>query len=97
MLKWEYAVLSSWWVEESRSEEYVTRIAYRHVWQPGDEVEDFAQGISANLGADGWELVTITTQSVSLLTADSPQGSNAYGSFPHHKLFFKRPAIDQEA
>ena len=48
--------------------------------------------MTANLGAQGWELVTITTSRVTLLTVDSPQGNNAYGNFSAHRLLFKRPA-----
>ena len=47
--------------------------------------------MSANLGAQGWELVTITTSSVTLLTVSSHQGNDGHGNFPVHKLFFKRP------
>lgn len=89
--KWEYLILASWWVEAERSESYVTRIQYRHVWQPGDKVQDYASGMSAHVGSEGWELVTITTSSVSLLTVSSPQGNDGYGNFPVHRLFFKRP------
>jgi hypothetical protein len=92
MTKWDYLILESWWVEAGRSEGYVKNIEYRHVWKPGDEVLDYASGMTANLGASGWELVTITTHSVTLLTVESPQGNNGYGSFSAHKLFFKRPA-----
>ncbi len=91
MTRWEYISLESWWVEASRSADYVTRIQYRHVWKPGNDVQEFSSGMSASLGVDGWELVTITTSSVSLLTASSPQGNDGYGNFPVHKLFFKRP------
>lgn len=91
MTKWEYAILDSSWVEANRSDDYIVRIDYRHVWQPGSQVQAYASGMSANLGLEGWELVTITTSSVSLLTTWSPQGNNGYGSFPVHKLFFKRP------
>ena len=50
--------------------------------------------MTAHMGSEGWELVTITTSSVSLLTVSSPQGNDGYGNFPVHKLFFKRPAAD---
>lgn len=96
MTKWEYLILGSWWVEDKRTEDYPIHIQYRHVWQPGNEVQDFASGMSASLGAEGWELVTITTSSVSLLTVASSQGNDGYGSFPVHKLFFKRPAGSSE-
>jgi hypothetical protein len=91
MTKWEYTILESWWVEAGRSEEYLTRISYRHVWQPGNEVRECSSGMTAELGSQGWELVAVTTNTVSLLTVDSPQGNNGYGSFPVHKFFFKRP------
>jgi hypothetical protein len=91
MPQWEYRILRSWWEESDRSTDHVTRISYRHVWQPGDTTEEFASGMTANLGADGWELVTILTEHQTLLTVDSPQGNNSYGSFPVHRLFFKRP------
>lgn len=91
MTKWEYTILQTWWVEQSRSEEYNTTIQYRHVWQPGDEIQDYASGMTASLGAHGWELVTITTSSVTLLTLESRQGNHGYGQFPVHRLFFKRP------
>jgi hypothetical protein len=51
--------------------------------------------MSAELGSKGWELVTITTTSVSLPTVLSPQGNDGYGSFPVHKLFFKRELEEQ--
>jgi hypothetical protein len=91
MTKWEYLILGSSWVEVSRSADYASRIEYRNIWKPGDDVQDYASGMSDHLGAEGWELVTITTTSVSLLTVVSPQGNDGYGTFPIHKLFFKRP------
>ena len=92
MTRWEYLILSSWWEEAERTSDYLTRISYRHVWEPGETKEEFASGMTANLGAEGWELVTITTATQTLLTVDSPQGNNAYESVPVHRLFFKRPA-----
>lgn len=92
MVRWEYTILSTWWEEVERSDGYVQQISYRHVWQPGETVEEFASGMTANLGAQGWELVTITTANQTLLTALSPQGNDGYGTFPIHRLFFKRPA-----
>lgn len=67
------------------------RTAYRHVWQPGDEVEEFASGMTKNLGAGGWELVTAGIESVSLPTLISPQGNDSWANFPTYRLFFKRP------
>ena len=91
MTKWEYRILSTWWTESGRSDAgYGSSIQYRHEWQPGHEVEEFASGMTANLGEDGWELVTITTASITLATKTTPQ-NDSYGSFPTHKLFFKRP------
>ncbi len=48
-------------------------------------------------GAAGWELVTITSSSVTLITAISPQGNDGYGNFATHRLFFKRPVSEQPA
>jgi len=96
MTKWEYLILHSWWIEADRSEDYIARIQYRHVWQPGDDVQEYASGMTAYLGADGWELVTLTSSSVSLLTVSSPQGNNGYGNFPVHSLFFKRPLVEDD-
>jgi hypothetical protein len=95
MPKWEYFIASSWWVEAGRSDDYAARIEYRHVWQPDENIHDYPSGMSDVLGAEGWELVAITTHPISLLTVSSPQGNNGYGSFPTHKLFFKRPVLEQ--
>ena len=93
MNKWEYTILSSWWVEEGRSDaSYLTTIGYKHVWAPGPEAQEYCSGMTEYLGSEGWELVTITTSTVTLMTVESPQGRNEYGSFPVHKVFFKRPA-----
>jgi hypothetical protein len=92
MPRWDYRILQTWWEETNRSTEYVTTVDYRHVWQPGDTVEEWAAGMTANLGADEWELVAITTTSVTLPVVLSPQGNDSYQSFPVHKAFFKRPA-----
>lgn len=91
MTKWDYQILETWWVESGRSDDYLTRIQYRHVWQPGDEVQEFASGMSAHLGVDGWELVTITSSSVSLLTIPSPQGNDA--QFPSTQALLQASAV----
>lgn len=49
--------------------------------------------MTANLGAEGRQLVTITTAEQTLLTVESPQGNNGYGTFAVHRLFFKRAAV----
>lgn len=92
MANWEYTILQTWWEETDRTADYIQRISYRHVWQPGGTKEEFANGMTAHLGTEGWELVTVTTASQTLLTQLSPQGNNGYGTFPVHRLFFKRPA-----
>lgn len=67
-----------------------THISYRHVWQPGDEVVEFASGMTKNLGVDGWELVTAGVESARYQTIVGPQ-SDAWANFPIYRLFFKRP------
>lgn len=92
MIKWDYLILTSWWEEAGRTDDYLTRIQYRHVWKPGEEVEEFASGMTKNLGAAGWELVSTATESTSHRTVVSPQGNDSWGNFPVYRLFFKRPA-----
>lgn len=92
MTTWDYLILTSWWEEVDRTKEYVTKIRYRHVWKPGDEVQEFASGMSKSLGAEGWELVSTATESQSYPTVISPQGNDTWGTFPIYRLFFKRPA-----
>lgn len=53
MMKWEYVIYTTRWIEESRSVDYATHIKYRHIWQPGDEIQTFASGMSASLGSKG--------------------------------------------
>jgi hypothetical protein len=92
MTTWDYTILKSWWEETGRTEQYNTRISYRHVWKPGDEVEEFGSGMTKNLGADGWELVTAAIESVSYPTLVSRQGNDSWSNFPTYRLFFKRPS-----
>jgi hypothetical protein len=94
MTTWEYRILMSWWEETGRTEEYNTRIHYRHVWQPGAEVEEFSGGMTANLGADGWELITAAVESTSVQTLVSRQGNDSWSSVPVYRMFFKRPAVN---
>lgn len=91
MQRWEYVSVASWWEEVSRSADYLTQIQYRHVWQPGPDVVEFANGMTANFGDEGWELVTILTSNTTLLTTVSPQGNDGYSTVPVHRVFFKRP------
>lgn len=89
---WEYKILQSWWRETGRTDDYITLISYQHVWDPGGVVEAFAGGMTANLGSHGWELAVGLSSHQSLLISSSPQGNDAYGTFPVHQLIFKRPA-----
>lgn len=87
MTKWQYIVLSSWWRETGRDGD---EIHYEHVWMPRDEIVEFAVGLTSDVGSDGWELVTVTTSVVALMTRETPSGGD-YTNHPTHKLFFKRP------
>ena len=93
MTKWEYLWRDTYYRETERTEDYITRLRYGHFWKPDLENEVWFPDQDAidAIGAKGWELVTITTASVTLITAISPQGNDGYTSFPTHRLFFKRP------
>jgi len=94
--KWDYRIIKSWWQEAERVEHSNGSVSYkyRHVWEPGSDVEEYCSGMTANLGSEGWELVTITTTSVSLVSWKSSLNDPTYGTFPVHQLYFKRPAVD---
>jgi hypothetical protein len=93
VLRWEYLVRRTQWVEASRTADYITWIKYRHIWHPDGEAESeypSDSGFNA-LGQCGWELAAMTSGQASLLTRSSPQGGDSYTSFPVHTMIFKRP------
>lgn len=96
MVRWEYIWRATYWTETERSSDYITRIRYTHVWKPdlSREVPFPDQEGIDRLGDAGWEMVTVTTGSVTLLTVESPQGNNQWSNFPTHTLYFKRPRAD---
>jgi hypothetical protein len=96
MTTWEYRWRTTYYREIDRKDDgYAKRPEYAHVWKPDLEAEAYfpdQDGLDA-LGAQGFELVTITSQDVTLLTRASPQG-DSYGAFPTHTLWFKHALED---
>jgi hypothetical protein len=92
MNQWEYVWRDTYYREVDRTSDYVQVVRYGHFWKPNleDEATFPSQEGMDTLGARGWELVTITSSFVSLVTELSPQGNTGYASFPTHRLFFKR-------
>lgn len=82
----------TYWGEAGRSGDYVQWVTYQHTWKPDRETEvpfPDQNGLD-NLGKTGWELVTMTSDQVSLVTRVSPQG-DSYAQYTTLLLMFKRP------
>jgi hypothetical protein len=93
MTQWKYRWRTTYYVRTNeKGEEYVFWPEYAHVWKPDLTTEvpfPDQDGIDA-LGALGFELVTITSTPVNLLTRSTSQG-DSYGPFPTFTLWFKSP------
>ena len=93
--KWEYLSRNTFWVESGRGGDYIERIGYRHVWRidPDSDARPFPDDEGFDmLGKSGWELVAMSPEPVSLLTAKNPQKGGDYSEFTTYFFMFKRRA-----
>ena len=95
MTEWAYLWRETYWAESSRTKDYIEWIRYQHVWMPDlkTEVPFPDQDGLDSLGKAGWELVTMTSDSVSLATRISPQQGESYSAHRTYLLMFKRPLL----
>lgn len=93
MSQWEYLWRKTYWVEASRSGDYVEWLTYKHVWKPDRQTESpFPNNDGLDqLGSDGWELVATMPEPTAYVTRISPQQGESVTNFTCWTLVFKRP------